>query len=152
DAQPRARMQTYFGHDFGAVRVHAGSAAAQSARALNARAYAVGRDIVFAAGEYRPADPAAQPLLAHEPPHPTQQGARPYDAARALELEPPGSALEREADRAAASVADGAAAHVRPAAAATPQRVQRAEHGTYVSTLGSRTFTDAGAEFYKTWG
>src|SRR6185369_13207721 len=40
-----------FGQDFAGVRVHTDARAAESARALNARAYTVGRDVVFAQGQ-----------------------------------------------------------------------------------------------------
>ena len=61
------------GCDFSAVRVHTDPPAAASARAVNARAYTVGRDIVFAAGEYQPATAGGKRLLAHELAHVAQQ-------------------------------------------------------------------------------
>src|SRR6266705_1308953 len=54
DAQTRAFMEPRFGHDFSSVRVHADAKAAESARAVNALAYAAGRDLVFGEGEYVP--------------------------------------------------------------------------------------------------
>ena len=50
DHATRAYFEPRFGHDFSQVRVHTDDRAAASARAVNARAYAVGREIVFAAG------------------------------------------------------------------------------------------------------
>ena len=61
------------GHDFSRVRVHAGPVAAESARALGARAYTVGHDIVFAAGQYSPRSENGRRLLAHELTHTLQQ-------------------------------------------------------------------------------
>lgn len=55
------------------MRVHADAPAAESARALNARAYTVGRDIVFAPGTYQPETAAGRWLLAHELTHVAQQ-------------------------------------------------------------------------------
>ena len=55
-----------FGHDFGTVRVHTDARADASARAVNARAYTVGADVVFASGQYRPGSPDGQRLIAHE--------------------------------------------------------------------------------------
>ena len=55
------------------MRVHVGSAAAQSARAVNARAYTVGRDVVFGEGEYVPGSSGGRRLLAHELVHTLQQ-------------------------------------------------------------------------------
>src|SRR5918996_3942942 len=47
----RGFFEPRLGHDFGRVRVHAGARAAASARALGARAYAVGSDLVFGDGQ-----------------------------------------------------------------------------------------------------
>ena len=59
--------------DFSAVRIHAGPAAAEAARGVQARAYTVGHDIVFGSGEFAPEQPAGRRLLAHELVHVTQQ-------------------------------------------------------------------------------
>jgi hypothetical protein len=75
DAGTRAFMEPRFGHDFSGVRVHTGSLARESARAIGARAYTVGRDIVFAGGEHAPENPMGRRLLAHELSHVVQQGA-----------------------------------------------------------------------------
>ena len=74
DPQTRALMERRFGHDFGAVRIHCDGQAAASARAVDARAFTVGRDVVFAAGEFAPESLAGQRLLAHELTHVLQQG------------------------------------------------------------------------------
>lgn len=70
-----ARFGRDFGAPLGAVRLHAGPRAAASAAALGARAWTAGRDIVFAAGEYRPHSADGARLLAHELVHTLQQGA-----------------------------------------------------------------------------
>lgn len=69
----RAFMEARLGHDFGRVRIHADAGAAQAARAIDARAYATGHDIVFAAGQFAPETVAGQGLLAHELTHVVQQ-------------------------------------------------------------------------------
>lgn len=74
DAATRARMSTAIGHDFSGVRVHTDAAADASARAVGARAYTVGADVVFAQGRYAPTAPEGQRLLAHELAHVAQQG------------------------------------------------------------------------------
>ena len=66
-----------FGHDFTQVRVHADTRAAASARAVNARAFTVGRDIVFGAGYYTPETNEGRRLLAHELTHVVQQASDP---------------------------------------------------------------------------
>jgi hypothetical protein len=72
-SRDRAFFEPRFGHDFSTVRVHADDRAARSADRMDARAYAVGRDIVFASGEYRPGSAAGRHLLAHELAHVVQQ-------------------------------------------------------------------------------
>jgi hypothetical protein len=58
-----------------AVRVHTGAAAAGAARALGARAFALGNQIVFGEGEYRPGSADGRALLAHELHHVFGNGA-----------------------------------------------------------------------------
>ncbi len=60
------------GADFTPVRVHTGSAATASARALHAQAYTVGSDIVFNEGAYQPGTATGRSLLAHELAHTIQ--------------------------------------------------------------------------------
>ena len=74
DTNARAFMEPRFGHDFSRVRVHTGEKAAESARAVNALAYTVGRDVVFDTGQYAPATDAGRRLIAHELTHVVQQG------------------------------------------------------------------------------
>jgi hypothetical protein len=73
-ASVRAFFEPRFGHDFGQVRVHSDAKAAESARAVGARAYTVGRHIVFGASEYPPAWRGGNWLVAHELAHVIQQG------------------------------------------------------------------------------
>jgi hypothetical protein len=72
--EARSYFEPRFGHDFSRVRVHADGTAAHGARAVCARAYTIGRDIVFAPGEYAPATMEGRRLLAHELAHVVQQG------------------------------------------------------------------------------
>ena len=62
-----------FGADFSQVRVHADGQAAEAARAVNARAFTLGRDVVFGGGEYQPRSSEGSRLLAHELTHVVQQ-------------------------------------------------------------------------------
>ena len=82
DPATRAFMEPRFGHDFSTVQVHTDTQAAQSTRAVNALAYTVGHDVVFATGQYAPGMRASQRLLAHELTHVVQQSARWRIAAR----------------------------------------------------------------------
>jgi uncharacterized ParB-like nuclease family protein len=69
----RAYFEPRFGADFSQVRVHMDAQADESARAVNARAYTVGRDVVFRAGQYVPGTTEGHRLLAHELTHVVQQ-------------------------------------------------------------------------------
>src|SRR5512134_563730 len=73
DAATRAFMEPRFGHDFSGVRVHTDARAAESARAVQALAYTVGRDIVFGDQRYSPQTSPGRRLLAHELTHTLQQ-------------------------------------------------------------------------------
>jgi hypothetical protein len=77
-AGARSFMEPRFGRGFGDVRVHTGPAAAESARSIGAAAYAVGPDLVFGEGRFRPDTQPGRRLLAHELAHVAQQsrGAR----------------------------------------------------------------------------
>jgi hypothetical protein len=81
-APARAFMETRFGADFSGVRVHDDARAAESARAVDAHAYTVGSDIVFAPGRYAPGTAGGDRLLAHELAHVVQQAPRPGHLAR----------------------------------------------------------------------
>jgi|APLak6261663543_1056040.scaffolds.fasta_scaffold00138_5 hypothetical protein len=70
----RQDMESRFGHDFSGVRLHTDNAATESARSLGARAYTLGNNVVFGAGEYQPDTLQGKRLLAHELTHTLQQG------------------------------------------------------------------------------
>jgi hypothetical protein len=102
DHKTRNFMRSRFGHDFGTVRVHNDALAAESARAINAKAYTLGNDLVFAAGTYSPDTAWGKGILAHELAHVVQQrrgGASPGTDA--------GGRLEQAATEASAGVMRG---------------------------------------------
>ncbi|MGZ5442171.1 MAG: eCIS core domain-containing protein [Thermoanaerobaculia bacterium] len=72
-ADIRSFFEPRFGHDFSSVRVHTDGEAARAARGTEARAYTLGRDIVFGAHEYAPGTVEGRRLLAHELTHVVQQ-------------------------------------------------------------------------------
>jgi hypothetical protein len=76
DPATRADMEQGLGRDLGDVRVHTGDRAAASSKAVGARAYTVGADIVFDRGRYAPRSPEGRRLLAHELAHVAQQEVR----------------------------------------------------------------------------
>jgi hypothetical protein len=101
DSATRASLEQRFGHDFGKVRIHADERAAESARAVNAKAYAAGNDVVFNRGEYQPRSAAGLGLLAHELAHVVQQTAgRATAIPEPIALGAAGDAAEREAEQA----------------------------------------------------
>ena len=73
DSASRSFMEPRLRHDLSRVRIHRDSQAALSAKAVGARAYTVGQNIVFGAGEYRPETSMGRHLLAHELAHTLQQ-------------------------------------------------------------------------------
>ena len=118
-AATKQTMEAHFGHDFSHVRVHADRRAAESARAVDARAYTVGSHIAFGRDRYAPDSTSGRRLLAHELTHVVQQG----EASASSGAQPPTAAHEHEADRAAETVAAGLGA--RPALRSRPS-MQRA--------------------------
>jgi len=69
----RTYFEPRFGHDFSQVQVHTGAQSAETARSLKARAFTVGRDVVFGTGQYAPRTVVGKKLLAHELAHVVQQ-------------------------------------------------------------------------------
>ncbi len=91
DAAIRTFMEPRFGYDFSRVRVHADGEATNAARAVQARAYTIGSDIVFGGGQYHPANSDGKLLIAHELAHVVQQtGMRPASqVARVIQRQQP---------------------------------------------------------------
>jgi len=71
--EARAYFEPRLGQDLGDVRIHTDATAAQAARALNAKAFTVGNDVVFGTGRYASDPRAGERLLAHELAHVVQQ-------------------------------------------------------------------------------
>jgi hypothetical protein len=69
----RAFFESRFGHDFGYVRLHTDSLAAQLTQSLNARGFTVGHDVVLGAGQYSAQTFEGKKLIAHELTHVLQQ-------------------------------------------------------------------------------
>ena len=105
DPETRAFFEPRFRYDFSRVRVHTGVMAAESAWAVRADAYTVGRDVVFGSGSFSPRTSAGRRLLAHELAHVVQQDAA--SGRLATGWTSPGDAREREAERASQAVPRG---------------------------------------------
>ena len=102
DAGVKSRMETAFGGDFSDVRAHTDSNAAELSTRLNARAFTVGRDVAFGAGEYQPGTLVGDALIAHELAHVMQQGNESSSIASLTQGGAEYNALEEDADNSAA--------------------------------------------------
>ena len=141
----RAKMESSFGTEFSAVRVHEGGAAP----AVGARAFAQGTDLHFAPGEYQPQSTAGQTLIGHELAHVVQQSqgrvsataqTKPDDGA-AIRVNEDAS-LEREADEQGARAARGepVGGHTGGATGAgSPAPIQRATGPIQMTKYSSPT-------------
>jgi hypothetical protein len=72
----RRDLEPRFGLSFGPVRVHTDARAARTAKAINARAFTIGKDVVFGPGQYSPGTATGKRLLAHELTHVAQQNGK----------------------------------------------------------------------------
>ena len=112
DGGARAAMEGVFQHDFSNVRIHTGEQASTLAGQLGARAFTVGHQIAFAAGNYAPGTPVGDALIAHELAHVVQQkGATSSERGDS-------HALDADADHAAAFAVS--ALHGGPMSAGAP--------------------------------
>ncbi|GHI09573.1 eCIS core domain-containing protein [Streptomyces cellostaticus] len=104
DPGVRRELEEQLGHDLGRVRLHTGRDAGRLTELLGADAVAVGQDILFREGAFKPGTDEGRRLLAHELLH-TVQNPHGLGALRAGR-EPgavslPQQAIEREAESAA---------------------------------------------------
>lgn len=159
----RVQMERAFQHDFSRVRVHTDpTAGAAVARVGATGAFAIGRQLYFAAGRYDPVSPSGRRLLAHELAHVVQQdngggrrdGREDGPSLAALASAPRVSGadrLEAEARAAAAAVVSGGSpvvAHSSPvlvarngdAGAADSAVAQAATSPADLSTASSAAF------------
>ncbi|WP_406294999.1 DUF4157 domain-containing protein [Streptomyces sp. NBC_00624] len=104
DLSVRRELEEQLGHDFSRVRLHTDRDAGTLTELLGADAVAVGQDIFFREGAYRPGTADGQRLLAHELLHTVQNpdGLGALRAGRDLgAVSLPQQAMEREAESAA---------------------------------------------------
>jgi hypothetical protein len=112
DQTTRAFMELRFGYNFSKVRVHTDAKAAESAHAMNARAYTVGQYVVFGSSQYMPTAHAGKKLLAHELTHTVQQDSGSvHEQTEAMGYV--NSAAERETNQVAQPVTSGNRISVR---------------------------------------
>jgi hypothetical protein len=89
----RAFFEPRFGTDFSRVRLHTDEAAGSLAATVQARAFTMGRDIIFGRGHYAPGTLTGKRLLAHELSHVLQQN---HNGAIRREANPVAPAREKE--------------------------------------------------------
>jgi hypothetical protein len=110
NAELRDFFEPRFGHDFSKVRIHRDARAAETSKALNARAYTLGSDVAFASGEYKPETSPGRQLLAHELTHVVQQensSTATHPATSTFNVAPTTDPAELEADQVAREVCSG---------------------------------------------
>lgn len=128
DAATRAYFESRFERDFSQVRVHSDARAAESARRVDAIAYAVNQDVVFGTGQYRPDSADGRHLLAHELAHTVQQRNTSGQASTDLD------SAEAEAHRAAGALD-------MPAATGMAPKVESYSPGLYRQASGAASPT-----------
>lgn len=89
DSTEQGYFGARFGQDFGDVRIHEGSRAAQAASAINARAFTYGSHVFMGAGEYNRGSVSGNQLLAHELTHTIQNRTAPSETVQRWSLELP---------------------------------------------------------------
>ncbi len=112
----RSKMEPRLGADLSSVRMHTSGESAEAATSLGARAFTVGQDVHFNAGEFAPGTREGDKLIAHELTHVVQgqrsgiQRKAEHDDAQAAageaEVSHPDEPAEKEADAVAENVSD----------------------------------------------
>jgi hypothetical protein len=121
----RALMESRFGHDFGRVHIHTDHTATALAASINARAFTLGPDVVFGAGQYAPQGEAGRRLIAHELTHSIQQGQAPRINGPKQEASAPDAGADTGSESSAlTSPPPVSAISAEPSVARTIRRVQ----------------------------
>ena len=127
----RTDMESHLGADLSDVRVDSGGAASESAKAVQAKAYTVGNDVVFGSGVYEPGTDQGRHTLAHELTHVVQQRTGPVDATPVgggIAVKPPRRPLRaRGRGQRGRAVTAAEAAPAGPTMAAPVQRQEEEE-------------------------
>jgi hypothetical protein len=144
DASARGNFERHFGRDLGGVRLHTDGTAAKAAKGLNAAAFTVGNDIVFAPGRYAPRTAGGRLLLLHELRHVEQQ--RSATPTPAPEIDPPQSIHEGAARRLLDPHVDSLPLQRIQCA---PDDPQFSLGGGAVDTVGKVAFGDSSWPFLK---
>lgn len=100
----RRDMESRFGADFSAVRIHRDARAAQASSALNAAAFTVGNQIHFGPGQFNPGSGEGRELIAHELTHTIQQRGAAQGSGRQIQPQIQRSPAPRVVERSAPAV------------------------------------------------
>lgn len=131
--QTQKSMEKHFGHDFSRVRVHTDAQAAKSTRAVDAKAWTVGRHIAFDSGQHSVSTMEGRSLLAHELSHVVQQRGKRRETPLQINNSP---GLERESEAAAQSVTTREG-HATPVISEAPTALQRSSSSRSSSSQSS---------------
>ncbi len=119
------KFESSLGEDLSGVRVHTGTASADAAGAVGAKAYTIGQDIHFGAGQFDPSSSGGEHLLAHEVAHTVQQRGGSPTRQNKLEVSSPHDDAEHEADRAADAMVAGSPFALRGAGPGAARKLAR---------------------------
>ena len=140
----RQFMESAFGQDFGDVRIHTSSKAAESAEALGAEAYTMGKDVFFGVNRYQPGSKEGTELIAHELTHVVQQRSGRGSFQEKITIGQPGDVYEQEADKIARMVVEGDTVNVKnkglSPSTSLAERVQRVIDPISAASLGVAVF------------
>ena len=84
----KAFFEPRMGRDLSGIRIHTNAKAAETAKAVKARAFTMGQDIAFADGAFRPQTNEGRFVLAHELAHTAQSGPNAPDVQRYVDCKP----------------------------------------------------------------
>jgi hypothetical protein len=146
------KFESSLGADLSNVRIHTGTESAQAARSVSARAYTVGHDIHFNAGQYDPDSGDGARLIAHEVAHTVQQsGSAQRKPQFKLEVSAPHDASEVEADRMAEAMVVGAQVAWTPASSQVARVHRFVDPNNPDFIAKDKAYKDAIAKDPKDW-
>ena len=143
----RQEMESGLGTPVGDVEIHTGANASQLASEQKARAFTIGNQVVFGAGEYNPGTLEGNAILAHELAHVVQQrGADPNQRNH----QPSEASLEQDADQAVIGLARERFGSMKEALAGFPKLARaRLQSGVHIARCAIVGKTDE--EKKETW-
>lgn len=145
-ANLQRKFESSLGADLSGVRVHIGGSSSAANDAVGAKAYTMGNDVHFGAGQYDPSSKGGEHLLAHEVAHTVQQSGGAQRMQFKLAVSSPGDSHEHEADLAADAMIRGARAFVSGTSGGAARDVVSRDPN---DKAGDKAETDAGWDVAK---